>query len=71
MHAAMRYICDNEKGGVLMSNDIDDKSGEKISDVLQSNHPESRSVLLSNVPEYDTRPEILEILVTDENVETV
>ena len=67
----MRCICDNEKGGILMPNDIDDKSGENFSDVLQSKYLESHSVLLSNVPEYDTRPEILEILVTDENVETV
>ena len=71
LRAVIRCICDTEKGGVLMPDDVDDKSGEKVRDVLHSKHPESRSAPLSDVPEYDTRPETLEILVTDENVETV
>ena len=39
--------------------------------MLQSKYPEIRSILLSDVPEHDTCPEKLDILVTDENVETV
>ena len=39
--------------------------------MLQSKHPESRSVPLNDMPNCSTCPETLEILVTDENVETV
>ena len=45
-----------------MSDDIDHKSGENVRDVLQSRHPESRSVLLSDVSEYDALPKTLKIL---------
>ena len=71
IRAATRYICDREKGGVLMSDDIDEKSGEREIDVLQSKYIESRSTPLSYMPNFNTHPETLEILVTDENVETV
>ena len=71
IHAAMRCVCDKEKDVVLINDDIDKKSGEKVSDVLQHKYPESRFVILRDAPKCDTHREILELLVTDENVETV
>ena len=71
MGAAIRYTCDWENGGVLMPDEIDETSGDRVRVVLQSKHTESRSVSLNDVPNYDTHSELLEILVTDENVENV
>ena len=54
-----------------MPDGINKKSGQRVSDVIQSKHLEIRSVLLNEVPNHDIRPEILKTVVTNEKFETV
>ena len=54
-----------------MHYDVNEKSRKRLSNVMQSNHLESRSVSLNVIPNYDTCLDILGILVTEESVEKV
>lgn len=40
--AAVNFITSVKKGGVLMPDDIDQKSGKTVKDALESKHPEAR-----------------------------
>ena len=71
MHSAIRHICDQEKGGVMMPENTDENAGNNVGGVLLSKHPNSRPAPLSVMPQHETFPEILEILVACENTETV
>jgi hypothetical protein len=61
LHAAVWYLTKQEKGGVLLPDDRDEKTGETILDVLQSKHPDARAPDTSVMEEYDTLPDLVEI----------
>ena len=71
VRAAIRYISEREKGGVFLPGDTDDKTGEEITAVLESKHPEGRDVEPSKMPIFDSCPEMMNSVVTGENVEKV
>ena len=60
-----------DKGGLLMPDDIDEKSGEQASDVIRSKHPNTRDVKINNVPHCGTCPELINANASEENIETV
>jgi hypothetical protein len=40
--STVRWITEREKGGVLLPDDMDAKSGELVIDVLKEKHPDAR-----------------------------
>ena len=69
--AAVRYISEKEKGRVLLPSDIDEKSGDEVSEVLRSKHPEGRDVGSDKMPIFDDCQDILDIEVSEAHVEQV
>ena len=57
MKEAMRFMCDREIGGVLLPDDVEDKSGSYVRETLRNKHPEARNVELSDIPEFPGFPE--------------
>ena len=41
IRGAVRFITEREKGSMLMPDEIDEKTGDSVEDVLRSKHPES------------------------------
>jgi xanthine dehydrogenase molybdopterin-binding subunit B len=62
---------EGEKGGALLPEDKDDKTGDTVLDVLQSKHPAARVPDTSIMEEYNTLPDFVEIDITEEVVEKV
>ena len=71
VRAAIRYISEREKGGIFLPGNTDDKTGEEITVVLESKHPEGRDVEPSKMPIFDSCLEMMNSVVTGENVEKV
>ena len=69
IRSAIRYACEREKGGVLMLRDTDDKSGDFDFDILKAKYSDARDVSVENLPMLESCPELIEVEVTDENVE--
>ena len=62
---AIKYLTETEKGGVLMPDDIDEKTGDSVEDILKLKHPNAR------VPIFDELPEFVDIDITADTVEKV
>lgn len=71
IRAAVRYVCDREIGGISIPGDIDEKIGERVYGKLKLKHPEGRDIAVENLQLSDTCPELIQIEVTNENVELV
>ena len=71
MRAAIRYASEREKDGILMPDDVDEKSGDLVSEVLASKHPIGRDVEISSLPIFESYPELINIEVTEDSVEKV
>ena len=71
VRAAIRYISEREKGGIFLPGNTDDKTGEEITVVLESKHPEGRDVEPSKMPIFDSCLETMNSVVTGKNVEKV
>ena len=69
--AALNYIANSEKGGVLMPDDIDEKTGMLVKDALEAKHPDSRDPDVSHWEEYDETPAFIDIDITEDTVEEV
>ena len=69
IRAAIRYACEREKEGVLMPEDTDEKSGDLLFDTLKAKHPDARDIPVENLPTFESCPYLIEVEVTDENVE--
>ena len=67
----IRYICEQESGGIMLLGDVDSKTGNLIKETLKSKYPEGRDVSVENLPEFESCPEMIDIVVTEENVEKV
>jgi hypothetical protein len=69
--AALNYIANSKKGGVLMPNDIDGKTGMLVKDALEAKHPDSRDLDVLQWEEYDQMPAFVDIDITEDSVEEV
>jgi predicted GNAT family acetyltransferase len=61
---AFKFLTESEKGGVLMPNDINVKTGDTIEEVLKSKHPNARTPDVSQLLKYDEKPEFVEVDIT-------
>ena len=52
-----------------MPGDTDEKSGDLVFDTLKAKHPDARDVPVENLPTFESCPDLIEVEVTDENVE--
>jgi hypothetical protein len=57
--------------GVLLLGDIDDKTGIKVSKVLESKHPAARTPSTEALQPYPELPEFTDLYVTEDSVEKV
>ena len=71
MNEIKRYLTEPEKGGVVLPDDIDEKTGDTLREVLVSKHPELRAPDISTLEEHDTVPDFLELEFTADAVEKV
>ena len=55
----------------MLLGDLDSKAGDIIKEILKSKHLEGRDVSVENLPEFDSCPEMIDIVVTEENIEKV
>ena len=49
MRAAIWYANERERGGLLMPGNVDEKSGDQVSEILESKHPIERDVKISSL----------------------
>jgi hypothetical protein len=69
--SAVRYITTREKGGVMTSDDIDEKTGDSVAEVLASKHPEAKTPDVRHLPTYSETPVLHDIDITTDVVEHV
>ena len=63
IRAAIRYVSEREKGGILMPGDTDEKTGDLIKETLAAKHPEARDVDVANLPDFDFCPTLIDTVV--------
>ena len=56
---------------MLLPNETDEKTGKLVSDVLKDKHPNARVPEVSSLPTYPTTPELRNIDITANHIETV
>lgn len=71
LRGAIKFLSETEEGGVLMPDEIDSKSGDTVEEVLQSKHPEPRTMDASKLQQYTDCPDFVNLDVTSETVEKV
>jgi hypothetical protein len=67
----VQLLTSREKGGVMLPDGIDAKTGDTVKEVLQSKHPESRVPDISVMEDYETPPDFVELDITADAVEKV
>ena len=71
LRGAVKFLTDTERGGVLMPDDVDEKTGHSVEDVLRSKHPAARTPDISLFPPYDATPAFVDVDITADVVEQV
>jgi hypothetical protein len=71
LRTAVCWLTEREKGCVLKPRDRDDKTGENIFNVLQSKHTDARVPDASEMEDYETLPDFVDLDITEEIVEQV
>jgi hypothetical protein len=71
VRGAVRYLTDREQGGILLPDDIDEKTGDSVKEVLESKHPHARMPDVTSLPTYINTPDFVELDVTEEAVKKV
>ena len=71
LQAAVRWITEREKGGILLPDEKDEKTGDTVLDVLQSKHPEAQIPDAKNFKAYETCPDLPDLDITEEVACTV
>ena len=71
VRAAIRYVCERDKGGVLMLGDKDTKSSSLVSEALLKKHPNRHDVSIKNLLVFESYLDFINVLVTEENAEAV
>jgi hypothetical protein len=64
-------LAEQEKGGFILPDDLDDKSGEQVIYFLLAKHPDTQVPEASNLEEYESVPGFVELDITEEVVEKV
>ena len=67
----VRYLTDRELGSVLLPDTIDEVTGDSVTEVLKSKHPDARTPDTSQFPTYPNTPNFVDLDVTEEVVEAV
>ena len=68
---AVRVLTETEVAGVLMPNETDLKTGDSVSEVLASKHPEARTPDVHNLPTYSETPDFVDVDITESVVEHI
>ena len=71
LRSAVRFVTERDQGGLLDGDDIDVKSGLPVHQVLESKHPDAMIPEIGALEHYDSVPEMLDLDVTCDTVETV
>ena len=71
MRAAIRYASEREKDGFFMPGDVDEKTGDLVSETLESKHHVGRDVKISSLPIFESCPELINIEASEDSVEKV
>jgi hypothetical protein len=72
LRMAVRWITEGEKGGFLLPNEVDAKTGEYVIDVvLKSKHPDARILDASKLEDYEETPDFVDLDITEEVVKQI
>ena len=71
LRGAVKYLTETEKGGVLMPDDIDEKTGDSVAQTLKSKHPDARTPETPSLFDYPTTPDFVDVDITTDTVEKV
>eukprot|EP00957_Ditylum_brightwellii_P067559 5128985-Ditylum_brightwellii.AAC.1 len=69
LRQAVRWLTGREKGGLLAPDERCTKSGELVSDVLRSKHPEPVEPEVDALQEFESVPAFMDVNVTASVVE--
>jgi len=64
VRGVVKFLTEMEKGGVLMPDDLDEKIGLSVEDVLRFKHPCARSVDATHLHLYDFTPVFVDLDIT-------
>jgi hypothetical protein len=67
----MYGLTERDKGGILLPDDVDEKTGNTISEVLESKHPHARILDANSLPKYNQTPNFVNVDITEEAVKKV
>ena len=68
----VRYITEQDMGGVLQPGERCTKTGDQVVEVLREKHPEARAPTLSSIYSYPNQPpELVPVEITDNTVTAV
>jgi hypothetical protein len=77
VRAAVRFLCDNNKGGILLPDDItEDKINgvqvpRTVMAVLQDKHPEARPPTKDDLHVFDDTPDLASTIISEDVIEKV
>jgi hypothetical protein len=71
VRGAVKYLTELQKGGVLLPDDIDEKTRLSVLEVLRSKHPYTTPPVLSSIHLYDVTPDLCDLDVTHDMIEQV
>jgi hypothetical protein len=71
VRGAVRYLSDREKGGILLPNNVDEKSGLIVLEALESKHPHAGIPDIESLPNYANTPDFVDVDICEESVKTV
>ena len=72
LQSAVRWITERETGGVLQPGDRNEKTGDRVLEVLRAKHPEARTPTAACLESYTERPpELTPVNNTDDRVTAV
>ena len=55
----------------MLPGDVDEKTGDLVKEILESNHLEGWDVKVESLPEFKSCPEMIDIVVTEDNMKKV
>jgi hypothetical protein len=68
----MRYITNQEeKGDIMLPDNINKKTGDSVIDVLKSKHPDARIPTISSLPGYTTIPDYVDLDISEDAVKAI
>jgi hypothetical protein len=71
VRGAVRHPTERDKGGVLMPDNIDEKSGDSVADVTEAKHPDVRTPEALSLHRCNTTPNFVDVDITKDTVKTI